>query len=554
MSSNNNTFVARTVESSVAQIVSLVLSKEEYEKLLRWLDVEVDHGKSGAAQRLLVPHSNLVDSDLTDDVLTFETNSVPNNKPHVHSIPHTVRSHTRFFLKLYFLILGVKNGRAIYSRKGRVWATLTSLSFKDGSAASAAFALAGIALFYKLSYRLLRLLQYHLSTLIGFFDQNEDLKPKFVEILRAKSKLVTSIAAALISGSMFRYFPQDAGRDVITVYALVRAIETSLNYLNTEGYITAKSELLSSWALYPFAFSQVLHSFFFNPETIGTGMNRVLFKLSDDFFPDRPKTYSPSSPWPGPEQIVAGIAKVSSLNYPKFKSTIMFSNSLTSPDYLDEVKPVLLRAHPKVQTLIGAMTHPFQPSMFATIVKAILNKYNSVGKYILVLYIIKGFMEIKNTQPKSEDEDQKIMPSKYVTVLVSAIAKTVRTTTFIVMSTATAWAGIDAAQKLFSPSFFPMFRYKIIGFLAGLWAFVDKHSGGWWYLYVTRVAILSYWRVLVKENRVKPVRNGDVYLFVTSFAILMSLFEKSPKYVSGSSLRKVLFWIKNGDFKDPVFV
>lgn len=548
--SNSNNILARTVESSVAQLYSLLLSKEEYQNLLCKLNIEANDSQStGAARRLLVPNPDLLDSALTDDLLTYEANTHPSKEPFVHSFPRVVRSNTRFFLKLYLLILGVKNGRAIYRNRGSVLDTIRSIQFKDGSGAKAAFALAGISLSYKLIYRLLLLLQDYLSPLLNLIP-GQDEKLQVLDILRKESNTIAALSAALISGSMFQYFPRNAGRDVVAVYAMVRAAEIVFNHLDDNGYLPLRPKSIGAWALYPFAFSQLFHSFFFNPETNGAGINKILYGVSSDFFPTRPSAYSLKSPWPVPEQIVEGIAQVSARNFPKFKSPSLFPEVLI-PDYLEAVKPVVLRAHPKIKTLTGAMTHPFKPSFFTAFTEAILSKYSTIGKYVLVLFLVKEFLG-RNKTPQTDDE--KPLVPKSALIVGKAITDTLKTTSFIVLSTSTAWAGIEASQTLLSPSLIPMHRYKLIGFLAGLWAYVDKTNGRGRYMYAVRAAILSYWRVLVKEKRIQPLRNGDVYLFVASFAVIMSLFERSPESISGAFLRKILFWIKNDDFKDPVTV
>jgi hypothetical protein len=90
-------------------------------------------------------------------------------------------------------------------------------------------------------------------------------------------------------------------------------------------------------------------------------------------------------------------------------------------------------------------------------------------------------------------------------------------------------------------------------------------------LYSLRLGIISAWKVLVKRGLVRGLkyvsplvfkrgctnlltcdRNGDVYLFVCSLAIINSLFDMEAHSVTGSAARRVLSSVRGLGLKDPV--
>lgn len=552
--SNSRSFVGRTLEVSVAEIISLVLSKEEYEALLGWLQIKADGSQStNKARQILVPNPKLVDSDLMNDMMEYasKSSSSENAEPFQPSVPRIVRSNTRFFFKMYFLILGIRNGRLLVQNRssaGGIKALARSLVLLYDSGGKAAFSVAAISLSYKLTYRLLT----HLNSCIAYVLEllPENLRVQISSFLQKHpiptSKTLIALAAGIVGGSFFRYFPAHAARDIIAVYFGVRALEVTYSYLDKQGYLSAKPEWLGSWALYPFAFGQLFHSFFFNPDSNGTGINRILAGLSRDFFPLTPATehgIPHVKAWPTQDQFMAGMAKVAQHEYPPFRSSLAFPGTLY-PKYLYDVDPVLSRAHPQISTMTGALTHPFEPSLFKAMTGVALKKYSTIGKYVLAIYMLKALATIRRKKG-----DNKI---SRIEIVLKAITDSIRTTTFITMSIVTAYSGIELSERLLSSKLVPVYRFKLIGFVAGLWAFVDRWNGHTRFLYAVRLAILSFWRVLVKEKRVRPIRNGDAYLFMASFAVIMTIFETSPQAISGKLMRKILYWIKNGDFKDPV--
>lgn len=534
--SNSNNLIARSVETSVAGLISLVLSKEEYQKLLSWANVRSD--KDSTVKSVILPNPKLVDSALLDDIKTYASHSGTSDEPFEHSTPRIVRSNTRFFLKAYLLILGVQSGRVLYKDRG-VWRTLVGLSVWYKNGAKVAFVLAGISLTYKLVFRLLSLLKNYASFVLNLVDGEQ--KSNLSKII-TESKTTLALASGAVSGSLFYYFPVDGARDIIAVYTAVRSLEILYNYLDERGVFRGKPKILGSWTLYPFAFAELFHSYFFHPDVNLSSVNRIITLSWSSFFPTIP-LLSKSGSWPATEDFTSSIAQLARHGYPEFKAPAIFPNS-ELPTYLTAVEPVLVKAHPQIQTTIAALTHPFEPNLARAYSRIVSRKFKSVGKYVLGFYVLRALLSNKkdaNGEPVSQTES-----------IFMAVINSIKLTTFIVLSTTTAHLGLELSEKILGSAGAPEYRFKMIGFLAGLWAIVDKTNGHGRYMFAVRAAIISLWRTLVKNKRVRSIKNGDVYVFVASFSIIMAVFENSPACVTSPFLRKILFWVKNDDFRDPV--
>lgn len=621
---------AGILESSSAWLVGFILTPAEYAKLYRVIALkrrkdpsfqqqiqEADTAlarsrvRAKAIAHVLFPRPdavtlNNVESDSDDSTSSSGASSRQKGattsatleiytKPQ-YTVKRVVRSHTRLFLKSYLILVAFKSLRQLRSRKAG--ALLRSvLVLKDRTSAEISLSLTSIALSYKLIYGILVLLKPLMKEFVGAFIHDKSL---LSELLHDKAHALIPLISGITAGSFLKLYPsKNAGRDLVAVYSLVRALEFAYNYLDDNGYLLHKPKLIGSWALFPFAYSQLFHSFFFNRDANPAFVNSALFSLSKDFFAQSPNGYPRNGPvaWPQPHQILDSIALISRAHYPRYTPTLMFPDSTIIPKFLDPVKPIIIRAHPAINTVTGALIHPWEPSQFRALTHVVLKQFTTIGKYVFALYLVKTFIlkklvtriepdteahraaaaaareALQTGLPENTPSDQgvdngntgslSLTSSELLTrkssaalsqlrLLLATCFNTWRTTTFIVMTVSSSWAGIEFSQALLSGRVMPVYRYKIIGFLSGLWAIFDKVSGRGRYIYAVRAAILSYWRVLVKENRVKPIRNGDVHLFALAFGISMALMEISPGSISGPAVRKAFNWISEGAFKDPI--
>lgn len=487
-----------------AYIVRFLVSESEYPKLRK---------KLGQLAAKLPSHHQVKTSASQGDF--------------VHEL---VRTQSRLFGKTYVIFFIVN---LLIKRRGG----------KSVSSVKAGLSIASISGIYKALY-------FTLGKVAARIDNEScGVDVKYVSSsttmkFRRKCKTIAKIAVPAISGvvagSAYELFPNIA-KGYIALYAASWAVEYLYNYLDDEGYLEFKPRILGSWALFPFAFSQLFYTFIMHPDCCPPLFSRLMLRMSDGYIPLAPAGFpaGEAGNWPSSRETIDSLAQISLLKYPKFVSPLMFPEISTLPAELASIEPVIGLAHPSMKTLTGALMHPTEPSEFRTYTEFILSNSGAVSKYVFALYAAISLLGRKKTN------------FPLIAVLGSVLAKTIRTTIFIVMTTASAWLGIGLSQQLLSNRLMPVFRYRIIGFLAGLWAFVDQVNGQFRFTYATRMAIMSYWRMLVKQRRIKPIPHGEVALFAAAFAAVMTIFDIAPHSIPGNR-RKLFNWIKNHRYVDPV--
>lgn len=566
------------LELSSASAVGFVLSPKEYSCIynllarrrsskslhqkLKAADTTTERAQISAKELayILFPRPNIVEEVNND-------NSSP-----LYKTKRSVRRHSRLFFQIYAVIVSIKSLQQIRTRKKN--ALIRSvLVLKDKPAADMALSITSISFSYKIIYDFLVFLKPYILDLLTTFIHEQSL---LYEMLDEYSHTIIPLISGICAGSFLRLYPQKAARDLIAVYAMVRTLEYVYNYLDDNGYLIAikKPKILGSWALFPFAYSQLFYSFIFERDTNSNFINSTLFSLSNDFFPTKPTGYPRHSvqKWPTPSQIVDSIGTISKLHYPKFTSTLMFPDVAVIPEQLDAVKPVIIRAHPAISTLTGALLHPWEPSQFRALAIIVLKQYTKIGKYVFLLYLIKLILVkkfVSTVEPDAEKSIEHLSPEipaskrdnsspadaviNRLKVVLKSVFYAWKTSTFIIMTVVSTWAGIEFTQEMWSKRFLPIYRFRLIAFLAGFWSILDRDSGRGRFMFAVRAAILSNWRSLIKNHKIKPIRNGDVMIFSISFGILMALFDRYPGSISGPAVRKVLSWIDNdGQFIDPM--
>lgn len=458
--------------------------------------------------------------------------------------PHNfVRKQTRLFVKVYVVLAAVngvsKLGRVVAERRGKA-ATTREIGIP---AARIALSVTSISAIYRVVYALLdKVLQAQSDRLCQKGSKSvhpEEEQPRLKTKRETVCKLLVPAVSGLIAGAAYGVYPKEAARGYIGLIVASKAAEFIYNYLDDEGYLGFKPRLLGSWALFPLSLSQLYYTFIFHPDCCPKTVSSILFRMSDGYIPDAPKSFSSTDPWPSPEEVVSSIAEISKKRYPPFDSPILFPDTFRVPEGLESIEPVISMAHPAITTLTGALMHPYQRSEFRTYLELILRKASSVSKYVFAAYAITGLL-----RSKSQGIGK-------LGTLATSLGYSIRTTIFVVMTAASAWSGVGVMQKLLGRNVLPLYRYRVIGFMAGLWAFVDQVNGHARYMYAARLAVLSYWNTLVKQGRVKPLPYGDVALFAFSFSILMTLLDHAPGSISGPKFRGALAWIRSDKATDP---
>lgn len=83
-------------------------------------------------------------------------------------------------------------------------------------------------------------------------------------------------------------------------------------------------------------------------------------------------------------------------------------------------------------------------------------------------------------------------------------------------------------------------RFFLNGFIAGSWVLADRNRTTDVALYSARLSLLSFWKVLTKQGKVRSIRNGEVVYFSICMGILMALYEQQRDSINSSLIRKMI--------------
>lgn len=489
--SNDNTILL-SLEKPLAYLISLVLSRQEYQSILK---------NQTFIDTVNLPDPNLVDPDVSSAI------------DEGHTIPKLVRSNTRLLVKLYCSIISVQNFRAFSERQngGKL-----NLHFFDSSIAKSAATLAGISLSYKICYKALIELEPVVTTIVKTFietniSSSENQPPPSLQPglkYQWKIKTIIAILSAISSGSLFKNFSNDSMRDILSIYVLLRGLEALYLHLVNLGVLKPKNVGLK-WPLFQLAFSELFHSLIY--AEVGekkSAINKLLFFFTDGVLP---------------------VRKLIVINKPEIRDWI--SDDL------------------------------YEPSWYHFMAKLFLKKYITIGKYVFLIYLLKALFfsspmskVTANKKDKNESETESVVGEEQESMLyfktvevLKSIKKTFQTTNFLVLPTFTALTLLQYANYGALGGLNESLKVRLIGFISGLWAVLSIPSFGSIFV---RSALLLKWRKLSGE--VKEMKRVENYLFVIGFTLLLGVLEKDPAAITGSTIRKILCWIKTDEYIDPV--
>lgn len=138
---------------------------------------------------------------------------------------------------------------------------------------------------------------------------------------------------------------------------------------------------------------------------------------------------------------------------------------------------------------------------------------------------------------------------------LNRLAKSIlRMSLFITGAIGTSWGSICFFQNFLPGKFLPTQRWFLGGFIGGLWAFLERGSGRSNFLYSARLSMDSLWKVGVKRGWWKGWKNGDVFVFIASLALIQSIYETNPKAVSGGVVRKSLSMLRGDGWVDRAVI
>lgn len=223
-----------------------------------------------------------------------------------------------------------------------------------------------------------------------------------------------------------------------------------------------------------------------------------------------------------------------------FVSPILFPHSPTLPRSLSVISPIVDPAHPAIKNLTCALLHPNDPSCLRTYITFYIQAFPKLARFFTLVFAAFSLPRYR----------------AFLKTPVSAFDKLARTvlrmTMFVTGAIGTSYGAICFFQQFLPRAFLPTQRYFLGGFLGGLWGGLERKNGRAQFLYTARASIDSAWKVGVKRGWVRGVRNGDVWLFVASLALINGIFERDPAAVTGGVVRRGLEGLRGKGWVDPV--
>ncbi|KAI9723072.1 MAG: hypothetical protein M1828_004320 [Chrysothrix sp. TS-e1954] len=453
---------------------------------------------------------------------SFDSDSTSSDNDGPEHNASTIRLSTRVFLTSYA-------GLTLYD------ALLTLIRRNNVSTASPAtsrrpfyrspnfklsLSLSSILLFHRLLRRFFTRLRTSLlsNDAVSFRRRN----PLTSNIL---TSTLTPAVGASLSGLLLGLSAADQTRLTITIYALTRSLEFLYNYLDIREYTSGQPSWLGSWLLMPLATGQLLHAFVFDrdcfPETYGS----FILKRSPQYIQTRPLDYPPQLPWPSTFDIVDSLGRVSALRWPAFISPVLIPKAVNP---VAGMGPLTDGAHPGIKLLSCAILHPSDTSCGKVYVKYFLEAFPAMAKFFTAIYAVFALPRWRSFVENPLGQLNKLA------------ARVLRTSLFLTSAIGTAWGSICMLQRLLPGSSLPTQRWFLSGFLAGLWAWLERKDGRGQFLYSARMSLDSLWKVGRKRGWWKGVRGGDVVLFAASLALVNMVYEREPRAVDSGLLRKTL--------------
>ncbi|KAB2568880.1 hypothetical protein BFW01_g2968 [Lasiodiplodia theobromae] len=359
--------------------------------------------------------------------------------------------------------------------------------------------------------------------------------PRVTKVLT--SRLAPAIGASL-SGFWLGLYPADQLRITIAIYVFSRSLEFIYNGLEDRGLFKDRPWWFGSWLLYPVACGQLLHAFVFDRDCFPEAYGRFILRNSPQYIQPKPPYYAGQAPWPDTYAVVDSLAEIARLRWPPFVSPIMFPNKQTLPRTLTAISPITSPAHPAIKNLSCALLHPHDPSCARTYISYFIQAFPALARFFTIIFGVLSLARYKA-----------FVDAPFAAL--NRLAKSIlRMSLFVTGAIGTSWASICFFQQYLPRNFLPTQRFFLGGFLGGLWAFLERHNGRTTFLYSSRLSIDSFWKVGIKRGWWRGVKNGDVLLFVTSLAVINSMYQMDPKSVNGGVVRKGLSMLRGDGWVD----
>ncbi|CAB4445973.1 unnamed protein product [Rhizophagus irregularis] len=511
-----------------------IRDNEKKTRLLFLLSFVISNKEYASTLKLLAP---VLKKSIAKLPTPAEFKAVSNLKPHTHNtplsatfclhkdcLPQTTRRGLFAFIQVYAIanvVEVVVRLPKLFRRKASLNQILKKVSLY--SSTRCALSIASYAIIYKSLFR--------------FFTRLFDplLRPPPSSSLIVNdvvcSPLVPPFLAGLLAGPTLLIDNVQSRRILIAVFMLSKSLQYTYHALRQNGIIPRMPWWWGSWLLFPISSAQLIYAYLLHPDIFPKNYDKFITSRSTTYVNPKPSDFSDAMPWPIGREIVDRIGILASLYYPEFYSSKLHGRDVPPlPDNLKPIQPVLEIAHPAHSKMLCAMLHHEEPSCLVTYTKFIAKEGIDALKFMGIVYTISLILSGKSR------------PNGGITTILSyAIPEIFKGATFITMAIATSWALFCGFQKILPNKFMPISRFYLNGFIGGMWILVEKPNRrldiG---MYSLRLSIETLWKLLVKQGKVRNIRNGEAIYFSLAMAFIMAIRKNQPKSITSPYIRFAL--------------
>ncbi|PHH70154.1 hypothetical protein CDD82_7301 [Ophiocordyceps australis] len=402
--------------------------------------------------------------------------------------------------------------------------------------------LSTILVLYRLIFRFISRLRAQLLD-----AQAEPFRRRNPRTAAALTSIYAPAIGASLAGLGLGIYPSQQLRLSIAIFAMFRALEFGWNACEMDGSIWGfhngrKRERpwwFGSWMLQPFANGQLLHACVFDRDCFPAAYGNFIFNNSSAYLHKRPRDWPASLKWPKTNEIVDSLAEMARLNWPPYISPTMFPTKEALPRSLQMVSPLTSRAHPLITSLSCATLHPNDPSCLRTYLTFWLDSFPLLARFFLGLYSALTIVSRFRT-----------LHSYPFATLQRIISRALRMSAFVTGAISTAWASICFFQNYLPRHVLPTQRFFLGGFVAGLWAWLERRSGRAVFIYSARASVDSLYKVGVKRRWWTAMRGGEVAVFTLALMVTGVVYERDARAVHEAQWRKGISWLRGEDWRD----
>ncbi|KAK9455271.1 hypothetical protein V1511DRAFT_499958 [Dipodascopsis uninucleata] len=493
----------------VAYVMNLLISPREYRRARIFA---IDASKRAKDSPKLTSCFPDIENKLGRALPRVSDLEIKSKEPY-RSILSLWRSSSRLYISTYIIL------KLINHLKTKVLRRPSYSSNESATATSVTMMLIVYRIMFKVTSNIHRRVTY---------PQAKAFRRKYKKVATIiKSDSFPSTASGFLAGLCLIFHKEDKIRTAVTFYVATLAAEALYDSVMSDIDYKIMGHKLESWMLFPLSYGQLFYSFIYERDCCPESFKRFMIFFSPERISQVPDYYPKDLPYPSETQILDSLTEIIRDKCPPFNSPILYPNSYVLPSKYQVIDPIVSQAHPGIRHLSCALLHPYESSCLMSYINDSASTFKHFARYTLPLYGI--IMILKSRKLITSQASVSVLLSEFI-----------RSTLFISMIVSTSWAGICNSQQEMQANRISSARIRLVGFVAGLWACIDKSYGRAKYIPIARMGFETYLKSLKQKGYIKNVRHGDVIVFAISFAILMRIFNQNQDLIFNKGTRKAL--------------